>query len=86
LHAPYEVARAWLKSYYCDDDEIRAPVILILHAPHLAGSSAEGHVHGLVLPRRLSRYGWMGMVRDLGSDAAALEARESWEAFKKKDV
>lgn len=81
LHAPYEVARAWFKSYYCDDDDVRAPVILILHAPHLAGSSADGHVHGLILPRRLSRYGWMGMSRDLGSDAAAIEARRAWTTF-----
>lgn len=82
LHAPYEIARAWFKSFYCDDEDIRAPVILILHAPHLAGSSADGHVHGLILPRRLSRYGWMGMVRDVGSDAAAIKARESWERFR----
>lgn len=84
LHAPYEIARAWFKHHYCDDDQVRAPVILILHAPHLAGSSADAHVHGLILPRRLSRYGWMGMARDLGSDAAALKAHKSWEAFRNR--
>lgn len=80
LHQPYEVARAWLKSFYVEAQ--RVPVLLILHAPHLAGSSADGHVHALVLPRRLSRLGWTGGALDLGSDGAAIKARLAWEAFR----
>lgn len=80
LHHPFEVAREWVRSFYIKGHGI--PALHILHAPHLAGSDADGHVHALLLPRRLGRMGWMGIVRDLGSDAAASEARRAWTAFK----
>lgn len=77
LHHPYEVARSWVRSYFVEGMSV--PVVLVLHAPHLAGSNAEGHVHALVLPRRASRLGWMRMERDLGTDASALKARLAWD-------
>lgn len=80
LHQPFEVTRAWLKSFYVEGQGV--PVLLILHAPHLAGSSADGHIHALVLPRRLSRFGWTGGALDLGSDGAAIKARFAWGAFR----
>jgi len=39
------------------------------------GLSRPLAVHGLILPRRVSRFGWMGIERDLGNDATALKAR-----------
>lgn len=78
LHHPYEMARSWLRSYFATD----FPVVLVLHAPYLAGSEADGHVHGLILPRRVSRFGWLGVERDLGSDASALKARLDWNELR----
>jgi len=80
LHHPYEVARSWVRSYFVE--AMGVPVVLVLHAPYLAGSDADGHVHAMVLPRRASRLGWMGMERDLGSDASALKARLAWDELR----
>lgn len=80
LHHPYEVARSWVRSYFVE--AMGVPVVLILHAPYLAGSEADGHVHAMVLPRRASRFGWMGMERDLGTDASALKARLAWNELR----
>jgi hypothetical protein len=82
LHRPYEAARAWLRSFYASEEGHGVPVLLILHAPHLAGSSADGHVHAIVFPRRLSRFGWTGGALELGSDGAAIKARVAWGAFR----
>lgn len=81
LHHPYEVARSWVRSYFVEG--MGLPVVLILHAPHLAASEADGHVHALILPRRASRLGWMGMERDLGTDASALKARLAWDELRR---
>jgi hypothetical protein len=80
VHYPFEVARQWLRDFYVLGHGV--PVIAILHAPHLVGSANPAHVHGLVLPRRLTRLGWAGMERDLASDQGQLEAFESWSEFK----
>lgn len=77
LHQPWEMVRAWTRSFYQ-----RAPVILVLHAPHLVGSSNPGHVHCIALPRRLGSLGWAEMDRTLASDAGQREAHESWVAFR----
>lgn len=80
VHHPYEIARQWLRDFYVLRHGV--PVIAVLHAPHLVGSENPAHVHGLVLPRRLTRLGWTGMERDLASDVGQREAFESWSAFK----
>jgi hypothetical protein len=80
VHHPYEVARQWLRDFYVLGHG--APLIAILHAPHLVGSANPAHVHGLVLPRRLTRLGWAGMECDLASDQGQREAFESWSEFK----
>lgn len=79
LDQSYIRARGWFKSYYVEGHAV--PVVLILHDPHLAGSKADGHVHALILPRRLGR-GWMGRAGGLGGDGAAIKARLAWEAFR----
>jgi len=81
LHAPWEQARCWLRSFYVQEHGV--PVLAILHAPHLAGSDSPVHVHGLVLMRRLSPFGWMCVHRELASDAGFAAAQASWEQFSK---
>ncbi|HZH98748.1 MAG TPA: hypothetical protein VEX38_07230 [Fimbriimonadaceae bacterium] len=81
LHHPWEVARAWLRSYYVDHNE-GVPVLSILHAPYLAGSDRPVHVHGIILPRRLGKFGWGSMQRELTSDAGHREAIASWKTHK----
>lgn len=80
VHYPFEVARQWLREFYVVGRGV--PVIAVLHAPYLAGSENPVHVHGIVLPRRLTRFGWTGMERDLASDLGHREAFESWSGFK----
>lgn len=80
LHHPYEVARAWLRAFYVDGKA--APVISILHAPHRVGSENPVHLHAIVFPKILGKFGWMSAEREIASDAGCLEAFESWQAFK----
>jgi hypothetical protein len=77
LIEPFEKVRTWVRSYYG-----HVPVLLVLHAPHLSGSSNPGHVHCIVFPRRLGPLGWAEMERAIASDAGQREAYESWKAFK----
>ncbi len=79
LIEPFEVVRAWVRSYYP-----HVPVLLVLHAPHLSGSSNPGHVHCIVFPRRLGPLGWAEMERAIASDAGQREAYESWTAFQEE--
>lgn len=76
LHHPWEVARQWVRYFFIDTHAI--PAMLILHAPHLANSTAAPHCHALLFPRRASKWGWLETIRDLGSDAAARKALLSW--------
>jgi hypothetical protein len=85
VHHPHEVARAWAKSYFVDGPSA-TPIVSVLHAPYLSGSDADAHVHLIVLPRRLSRFGWIGGALDLGSDREELKARRDWEAFKSNNL
>jgi len=82
LHGPRHRATSWLRSHYVDP--LGVPVVAILHAPHLAGSDAPVHVHGLILMRRLSPFSWLGMQRDLASDGAVRTAQASWQQHKSK--
>jgi hypothetical protein len=77
LHQPWELVRDWAKLHYAR----RVPVILVLHAPHLAGSPNPGHVHCIALCRSLTMMGWAHMERAIASDAGQREAYESWTAF-----
>jgi hypothetical protein len=82
LHHPWEMVRAWVASFYAD----RVPVIMVLHAPHLAGSPNPGHVHCVVLPRRLGPLGWAEMERDIACDVGQREAYRSWTTFSGKGL
>jgi hypothetical protein len=79
-HHPYEVARAWARSFYVDGHGV--PVVLVLHTPFRAGSDSPVHAHILVLLARLGRFSWGSRISDLASDRAQLEALASWTAFR----
>lgn len=80
LHYPYEVGRQWLREFYVEARGV--PVIAILHAPYLVGSNNPAHLHGIILPRRLGKFSWLSVERDLASDLGHREAFASWSAFK----
>jgi hypothetical protein len=82
LHQPWEMVREWAKLHYAT----RVPVILILHAPHLSGSSNPGHVHCIALCRSLTIMGWSQIERAIASDAGQREAYESWTAFQQNSL
>ncbi|WP_022682582.1 hypothetical protein [Sphingobium bisphenolivorans] len=79
LHAGWELVRAWTLSYFVR--ELQLAAVLVLHAPFLAGSANEPHVHILVPARRLTANGFGLHARDTCSDAGAAEALASWLAF-----
>ncbi|MBB3763451.1 hypothetical protein [Sphingomicrobium lutaoense] len=78
LHGPYEVARQWLREEYVTGRGL--PLLLVLHAPFRKGSANPPHVHAMVLPRKLTRFGWSKVDRRLGSDGDRAAAREDWLA------
>ncbi|MCJ7420435.1 MobA/MobL family protein [Sphingomicrobium astaxanthinifaciens] len=78
LHGPYEVARQWLREQYVKGRGL--PLLLVLHAPFRMGSDNAPHVHAMVLPRKLTRFGWSKVDRRLGSDGDRATAREAWLA------
>jgi hypothetical protein len=84
LHSPWHRATSWLRSHYVDP--LGVPVVAILHAPHLAGSDSPVHVHGLVLMRALSPFGWLGVKREIASDAGFRTAEGSWNAYKSAEA
>lgn len=79
-HAPYELARTWIRTFYVDGKGL--PVVLVLHTPFLAGSDSPIHCHALVLLTRLGRFSWANRVADLASDKGRREALESWIALR----
>lgn len=85
VHHPYETARSWIRRFYVDDPKKAAPVVLVLHTPHLAGSESPVHVHALVFPRQLRWFGWAKRVEIAGDDAKA-EAQAAWKQFRDDHV
>ena len=80
LHGPYHRATSWLRSFYVA--QYGVPVVAVLHAPHLAGSDASVHVHGLILMKRLSPFSWLEMQRDIASDSAVRLAKDAWTEWR----
>lgn len=85
-HHPYEVARAWVRSFFIDEPAKGVPAVLILHTPHLAGSDSPLHVHALVLPRQLRWFGWANVAADLANDKGHAQALESWIQFRREKL
>jgi hypothetical protein len=81
-HHPYEVARAWIRSFYVDGNGV--PVVLVLHTPFVAGSDSPVHAHALVLLTRLGRFSWGNRLSDLATDQSQGEALASWSKFQRE--
>ena len=85
VHHPYEVARRWARSFFVDHPKKGVPVVLVVHAPHLAGSDSPTHVHALVLPRQLRWFGWANMV-EVANDQSRGHALASWIQFRNENL
>lgn len=79
LHGPFEVVREWVRAEFCADG---LPAVIVLHNPALVGSTNDGHVHVMVLPRAVTRLGWGKMVRDLANDAGRRAIWMSWQDYR----
>lgn len=82
LHGPWQQANGWLREHYVE--RVGVPVLAILHAPFLAGSDSSVHVHGLVLMRKLTAFGWLTMHRELAGDSGLAAAEASWSDWRIK--
>jgi len=79
LHRGWEKVRSWAWSYFVRDR--RLAVLMVLHAPYLAGSHNPSHIHLLVPVRQLEANGFGASVRDISTDEGAEEAYQAWCGF-----
>lgn len=75
-HVGWERVRSWAYDYFVRQYEL--PVIVILHATGLAGSSNQPHIHLIIPPRRLGANGFGAHVRGVGTDDGFMDALLSW--------
>ena len=80
MHGPWEEARAFAMDYFVRERRLAA--IAVLHAPNLAGSASNLHVHLLIPLRRLGPLGWGEMERHLPNDRGRAEVHTAWIAFR----
>lgn len=79
LHRGWEKVRSWAWSYFVRDR--RLAVLMVLHAPYLAGSHNPSHIHLIVPVRQLEANGFGASVRDISTDEGAEEAYQAWCGF-----
>ena len=79
LHIGYEMVRAYARRYFVLGMDL--PVILVLHAPAIAGSRNKPHVHIMIPARQLGHNGWGIAARELCCDAGHVAALEAWKTF-----
>ena len=78
LHASWEEIRVWVRSYFVDRLQLAA--IMVLHAPFMAGSANDPHIHILIPARRLGANGFGVHARDVCSDSGYADALADWNA------
>ena len=76
LHECWESARAFARASLVRKRGLA--VILILHAPHRAGSGNDAHCHLLIVPRRLDGLGLRGFEPDLCRDSGQAAIHAAW--------
>lgn len=81
LHTAWEEVRAFARAEFADRAGL--PVLAVLHAPGLAGSSHDVHAHLVVAARRLHSWGW-GRFSDLCRDSAQHEIHSAWVAHRRQ--
>lgn len=79
VHVGWEQVRAWVRSYFVDQQQLAA--LMVLHLPFLAGSANPNHIHVILPARRLSLHGFSGQARDVFCDQGCREALASWVEF-----
>ncbi|MDO9489677.1 MAG: hypothetical protein Q7J32_14980 [Sphingomonadaceae bacterium] len=78
LHRAWEQVRAFVRTSLVDERGL--PVLVVQHAPHLAGQVTPPHIHALVSARRLTFD--LGAFTELEGDTAQLELFEEWSEFR----
>lgn len=77
--AAYERVRDFARHHFSSQ---RFPVILVAHAPSVAGLNGHGsHIHCIVLARRLGINGLEGACHKLCSDRGCAEAFAAWRTW-----
>lgn len=84
LHRGWEKVRSWAGSYFVRDR--RLAVLMVLHAPYLAGSRNLAHIHLIVPVRPLEANGFGAPERTIATDEGAEEAYQAWCAFEPWDA
>ena len=79
LHASWEHVRSWAYGYFVR--QFQLAVLMVMHAPYLAGSANDPHIHLVVPARRLGANGFGAHARDVCSDSGCAEALASWQLF-----
>ena len=79
LHVGAEKVRAFARRHFAI--ERRLPAIIITHAPAVAGSSNQPHIHVVVPARELGPDGFGVTVHRLCSDTGQQEAWEAWKPY-----
>lgn len=79
LHVGAEKVRAFARRHFAIERRLAA--IIVTHAPALAGSSNQPHVHVIVPSRELGPNGFGVTSYRLCSDSGQQEAWEAWKPF-----
>lgn len=80
IHVGWEQARSWVMTYFVQQHQLAA--VLVLHMPFLAGSGNHSHVHILLPARRLGPNGFAFHARATCSDEGHKDALANWTAFR----
>lgn len=79
LHVGADKVRAFARRHFAIERRLAA--ILVTHAPGIAGSSNQPHVHVIVPARELGPNGFGVTVHRLCSDSGQQEAWEAWKPY-----
>lgn len=80
LHGVWEEVRCFARDQFVEAHGL--PVLVVLHAPGLAGSPHAPHAHLMVAARRLHAWGW-GEFSELCCDRAQGEIYTAWTAHRR---
>lgn len=80
LHSAYEEVRSFARQALVAEHGL--PVMVVLHAPGLAGSAHDPHAHLVIAARQLRSWGW-GAFSALVRDEAQRELFDAWTAHRK---
>ena len=79
LHVGAEKVRAFARRHFAIERRLAA--IIVTHAPAIAGSSNQPHIHVIVPARELGPNGFGITLHRLCSDSGQQEAWEAWKPY-----